>query len=459
MKNNNTIVPLAEGKQIAARFIWLLIAAVNIFLFIIAIPIEYGVELRAAVTSYGPHLPRLNLSPEFYAITQTGLDVLLAAAFIIIGVIIFFYRPGDGILILISLTYMTFGTLFVSTLHTLGNAEPFFYPIVSFIRAVGLGLSVIGGFYLIPNGRFVPPVTRYLAILWTLLVIGWLFIPALPANLIHLTTWSENLGLAFTIYGSFYFSGVLAQIYRYKKVSTPIQRQQTKWVVLGASGAVLGFVLFHIPLILYPSLDQPGYGHLLYIFTAKPVYHALVLLAPVSVLFSIMRYRLWDVDRLINRSLVYGILTVVLAALYFGLVIFLRTALLGFTEHNSVLSVIVSTLAMAALFHPLRGAIQKWIDMRFFRRKYDTEKTLEAFRHNLRHLVDLNQLTGELIRLVDGTVQPEHVSLWLKGTVRSPEDVFRAPWETPSADSDAGSMDGSRASLLPASESFPAESP
>jgi len=422
--STSAIIPLSGLQLIAARLFWMLIASVSIFLFVLAVPIEYQQELVRAVSIYEPHLERLNLSPEFYAIYQTGLDVLLAGSFIIVGGLVFFYRTGDGILILVSLTYMTFGTLFVPTLYNLGIAQPFFYPVVSFIRAMGLLLSIFGGFYLVPNGKFVPSITRYLSILWIILVLGWLFIPRLPANLIHLTTWSDNLGFAFLLYGSFYLSGVLAQVYRYKKVSTPLQKQQTKLVVLGTAGAVLGFVIYHIPLIINPSLDQPGYSHLLYLFTAKPIYHALVLMVPISVSFSILRYRLWDVDRLINRSLVYGTLTVVLAVLYFGLVIFLRTAFLGFTEQSSVISVIISTLAIAALFNPLRGSIQKWIDLRFFRRKYDTEKTLEAFRQNIRQKVNLNQLTDELINMVDDTIQPEHISLWIRGSENSAKNVF-----------------------------------
>lgn len=422
--STSAIVPLSAGKLISARIAWMLVAAASIFLFILAIPIEYQQELVRAVGIYEPHLQRLNLSPEFYAAFQTGLDVLLAGSFIIVGGLVFFYRTGDGILILVSLTYMTFGTLFVPTLYNLGIAQPVFYPVVSFIRAMGLLLSVIGGFYLVPNGQFVPSITRYLSLLWIVLVAGWLFIPDLPANLIHLTTWSDNLGFAFLLYGGIYLTGVLAQLYRYKKVSTPIQKQQTKLVVLGTAGAVLGFVIYHIPLIINPSLDQPGYSHLLYIFTAKPIYHALVLLVPLTVSFSILRYRLWDVDRLINRSLVYGTLTVVLAVLYFGLVIFLRTALLGFTEQSSVISVIISTLALAALFNPLRGSIQKWIDLRFFRRKYDTEKTLEVFRQNIRQKVNLNQLTDELIDIVDNTIQPEHISFWIRCSENSAKNVF-----------------------------------
>jgi hypothetical protein len=136
---------------------------------------------------------------------------------------------------------------------------------------------------------------------------------------------------------------------------------------------------------------------------------------PVSVGIAILRYRLYDIDRIINRTLVYGALTVVLALPYFAGVTLTQDFLQAFTGENALpqIAVVASTLAIAALFNPLRRRIQAFIDRSFYRRKYDAAKTLEEFGTTLRAVSDLDGLANELTGVVRATVQPAHVSLWL----------------------------------------------
>lgn len=160
-----------------------------------------------------------------------------------------------------------------------------------------------------------------------------------------------------------------------------------------------------------------------------------MLLIPVSIGFAVMHYRLYDVDILINRTLVYSTLTISLAVVYFGLVVGLQYLLQGIINQNNALAIVVSTLAIAALFQPLRKRIQTIIDRRFYRRKYDTAQTLAAFSATLRTEVELRQLSEHLITVVQETMQPTHVSLWL----RPPEHdgKHQAPWgANPPASSD-----------------------
>jgi K+-sensing histidine kinase KdpD len=162
--------------------------------------------------------------------------------------------------------------------------------------------------------------------------------------------------------------------------------------------------------------------------TAITISYLVMLAIPISLGFSILRYRLWDIDLVINRTLVYGLLTGMLALVYFILIIalqFLVRALTGQVS-QSPLVIVASTLAIAALFQPLRHRIQAIIDRRFYRRKYDAARALAAFSATLRNQVDLNQLSEQLVAVVEETMQPTFVSLWL----RPPEhdEAHRVHW-------------------------------
>jgi hypothetical protein len=151
-----------------------------------------------------------------------------------------------------------------------------------------------------------------------------------------------------------------------------------------------------------------------------------LLLFPLTLAIAVLRYHLWEIDILINRALVYGLLTGALGLVYFVSVALLQGLLRVFTGQGSQLAIIVSTLAIAALFNPLRRRIQTVIDRRFYRHKYDAAQVLAAFSATVRDEVDLNRLTEQLRQVVEETMQPEHVSLWLRSPGGSDKsDVIR----------------------------------
>jgi len=194
----------------------------------------------------------------------------------------------------------------------------------------------------------------------------------------------------------------LSIVVRYRRASGA-ERQQLKWFALAAVliGAVTAGHLLFLDVLL-----PEAFLNLLDAATITCLY--------VAVGIAILRYRLYDIDRIINSTLVYGSLTATLVLVYFGSVVGLQYILRALTGQESQLAIVASTLVMAALFNPLRRRIQNFIDRSFYRRKYDAVKTLEAFSAKLRDETDMDILNSELLSTVRDTMQPEHVSLWLR---------------------------------------------
>ena len=189
------------------------------------------------------------------------------------------------------------------------------------------------------------------------------------------------------------------------------ERQQYKWFTFAAALLPLGLVANVATSALAPGAN--GAVSVALAFTAAAAFSVALIALPVSVGTAILRYRLYEIDRIINRTLVYGALTAILAGLYFGIVIGLQAAFSSFTQGNE-LAVAGSTLAVAALFRPARSRIQALVDRRFYRSKVDAERTLAGFSARLRQEIDLDSLDGELRGVVRETMQPAHVSLWLR---------------------------------------------
>jgi hypothetical protein len=218
---------------------------------------------------------------------------------------------------------------------------------------------------------------------------------------------TTRLGLTVLLWSRFWGVGLYAQAYRYRHVSGPVQRQQTKWVAL-AVGLVMVFLLVGIfipTLVLGPANPWSVWS--------LAVLLPLFLLFPASIAIAILRHHLYDIDRLLSRTLTYGALTIVLGSVYAGAVVLLRQVL-NPRDGDSTLAVAASTLLVAGLFQPLRRRIQDIVDQRFNRARYDATRTVAVFSTRLRDEIDLDTLSTELLAVVNDTVQPTQASLWLR---------------------------------------------
>jgi hypothetical protein len=258
-------------------------------------------------------------------------------------------------------------------------------------------------FYLFPSGRFVPRWTRWLALCWVLFCGTWIFTPFGPPS------WPLPLfNVAILIlWGSF----PVAQVYRYVRDSDRSQRLQTKWVVFGVAVAVAGTLTTIFTVGAAVDLPPKDVGPRMLSMLLMDVF---VLSIPLSIGVAVLRARLFDIDVVINRTLVYGSLTVLMVLVYFGGVTATQTLFRYLTGQQSTLAIVTSTLLIAALFNPLRQRIQAFIDRRFYRRKYNARKTLQTFSVKLRDETDLEALNAELIEVVRETMQPAYISLWLR---------------------------------------------
>ena len=211
--------------------------------------------------------------------------------------------------------------------------------------------------------------------------------------------------LLYTVSPLLYVAVALSLLMRLRR-AVGVERQQLKWFAYSAAIFALGIVLIVIPI----AIDTPSW----YEWVGTAIFTASGAAITISIGIAILRYRLYEIDTLINRTLVYGSLTVTLVALYFGGIVVLQRFFVFVTGQKSTLAVVASTLLIAALFTPLRRRLQSFIDRRFYRSKYDARKTLEAFSAKLRSETDLEALNNDLVGVVRETMQPAHVSLWLR---------------------------------------------
>jgi hypothetical protein len=413
-----------------ARMLWIAMVVLILAFFVASIPsfiasLDNVCKTAVCQALLPPYSVRqyqaAGFSVNFVLIYIYAILVLFWLAYLTIGAVIFWLKSQDFMALYSSFALVTFAVTFnSSSLVVLVPGWGLPIQTIAFLGNVFMGSY----FYLFPNGQFVPRWTPWLIVGWIVYSgVSYLF-PNSPLA----QSWPISLLLPLLL-----VSVLVAQIYRYRRVSSQVERQQTKWVVFGVSIGLSGFLLVQF-LYFFNVLSIFQHSPLSDLIAGTADYMFLILV-PLSIAFAILRSRLWNIDFIINRTLVYGTLTGILLLVYVGSILLLQYLLRGIMQQNNGVAIVVSTLVIAALFQPLRRRIQRIIDRRFYRSKYDAAKTVAAFSATQRNEVDLEQLREHLLAVVQETMQPSHVSLWL----RPPEQASKkqATWSsTPPAPKD-----------------------
>ncbi len=323
----------------------------------------------------------------------------------------------------LSSAYATYG------LVTAPGAVPLAWPMAwvsAWLSPPGTMLLFAGVPLTFPNGRFLSPRWRWVAWGACCFAIGAAVYAAVAPGEIRTSGLVNPLGIAalrstgvlleriiLGIYLAIIFASAASLLIRFRR-SRGEERQQIKWLAYAAAA---------IPVWFLTNWWVEGSHPVVF-----AVLDGLILMGvPVAAGIAILKYRLYDIDVIINRTLVYGTLTALLAAIYLGSVVLLQQIVSPLIGGNDQITIVASTLAIAALFQPLRRRIQTVIDRRFYRRKYDAQTTVAAFSARLRDETDLAHFSDDLIAVVQETLQPAHVSLWLHdGRLRSAEQPLEA---------------------------------
>jgi hypothetical protein len=411
------------SRLLAARAAWVICAVLTVVVMVASVPLL--LERFSSVCTDGTSacveraevpaevlgtLRGAGISLGAYSAFTVGVEVLCKVVWISVATLLFVFRSRDRMALLVSFFLLTFGT---ATLLTNGTevlaAEHLGWWVVA------RGLQVTGEVFTVlflftfPDGRFVPRWTPIVAVVFLLFQIPGDLFPADNTGPRFLNTFANTAG-PFVFFGGV-VTMLASQVYRYRRVSGPGQRRQTRWAVFGTTLAITILIVVYGTISLAPRDPADSALLLLVVGSLIPL---VMLLIPLSVFVAVFRSGLFDIDVVINRALVYVTLTATLVLVYVSCVVGLQLLLSPLLGENNQLAVVASTLAIAALFNPLRHRIQSLIDRRFFRKKYDAQQTLEAFSVRLRDETDLEQLNSELLGVVRETMQPEHASLWLR---------------------------------------------
>lgn len=382
-----------------ARALWLFGMLLVTSVFFLAIPIRQR-HLDVIFGTLSPAqelvLQELGVSPRQHAGLVLAIEVGVPLLFLAVALLIFWRRGDDWVAMLISLSMVYYIIWGSPVADSLPLARPDLLLLVSAVQALGVALALTF-FYIFPDGRLVPRWTRFILALWCLWAVAWVLMPGSVFDFSRAFHLSLTSFLALMAWLS---TGLAAQIFRFARHATPVQRQQTKLVMFGTTVAMLGYLVFGFNRFAVPILDQPLFANVVYDLVGVPIFLLMTVTIPLSFTVSLFRYRLWETDMVINRALVYGTLTAFLAGLYTASVAFSQRAFVALTGERSDAAIVLTTLIVASAFTPVKARLQTVVD-RYVKPLPDPMKEVQGLHEQIRGFVSMMDVESMVFHLCD----------------------------------------------------------
>ena len=387
-----------------ARAVFILLSLGAVVLFILGIPPYFNHLLRNINVDTLVALQSLGLSITFYATYQTALAILLLVGCVTAGLIIFWFKSDEWVALLVAFTLIGVGANAFQPLYlsasVIGSKTPVFFMMSMILVSEQLTC------YTLPDGKFPQKWMKYAAALWFLWLMVSVFWKAFPLNLFN---WS---GDGFTVYLiaelTVLLSGIYALIYRYYYSDSPIKREQLKWVVFSIAVAVVVGIGCNLFLEFFERINTSSSLSLIANMTTQTISVLAQLSVPVAMVFSILRYRLYDIELVINRSLIYGSLVVFLAVVFGGVLFGLQAAFeaVSGSEHPPTIAIMAATLAVSGLFRPTLRVSQNFVNRKIFGIEVDIDDVKKV---NAR-LAKASQLPSHVVTSAGGYTDLELIA-------------------------------------------------
>lgn len=354
------------------RIVWFVLIVLSLLVYWLTTPARYNQLLNLGAENTG-YLQDLGLPSDFFADYIGTLDLLTVAVYTAIAGLIFARKSKEWIGLFASLMLVTTAVTEVRPGDALVWVDPILQLPVLLVFTLGTA-SILGFLYIFPDGHFSPRWTRWLVLVLVLFAVYYYLIPALVINPLP---WPPPPISPLLVAGI--AAGAIVQIYRYARVSSPLQKQQTRWVVYGLVVGAAGLVVFlQVIPSFFPQVKDAGLPRVVYILVGVPLFYLSLILLPLSIGVSILRYRLWNIDLLINRTLVYVPLTGILAGLFAAVITLSQKLFVSLTGQESDIATVLTTLVVVAAFTPLKDRLQALVDKRF-KDSADAAKKLKVF--------------------------------------------------------------------------------
>lgn len=404
-------------RLLLARLAWFIVVALTVALFLLSIPPQIA-DSRIICTSANVNdcfglgqlnaqllqqLEQMGLSLGFYLAFVAVIQVAFPLVFLAVGALIFWRKYDDWMALLVSLMLVVFGLAdSASAPKLLPAAYPSLTFPIWFLQFLGIALLMFF-IFLFPDGRLVPRWIRWLMPFILLREAINAFFP--NSDLVNGDSWylSQLIEVGLALY---------AQIYRYRRVSGPVQRQQTKWVVYGLAMSFIGYFGF---ILLFGFGFTSWTANVLAVMFLQTLLAFFILLIPVSILIAVLRFRLYDIDLLISRTLVYVPLTAILAGIFAASISLSQKVFIAFTGQSSDAATVLTTLIVVAAVEPLKTGLQHLVDRRF-KDAGDPTKTLKAFDGQVQsfiQMVDRDAITRRLLDEATQAFQAKNGALFL----------------------------------------------